>query len=266
MNPLIGNQPGMAPGATAPAPQKPMLPSFHMHMPGFHSRNSNISRASSGHSMQHEWANVPLGLQGRAHSTSSCASSFDYSKFVPQWVPPGSSLRPASMYVADPTDRIDAVFSRLLLDIGQDQASRLMLRRKEQGKYEIDGRQVTVSWQAEGVSHELVVREDDIADGLPVPLDTYLAQASNVAVALAGRRAGSPAVARIPKEKRLTFREAMTDAATAAIENLGQRSESMKIAVEQARVREQAAAAYEHTVRQNAAMAPGGMPIPSLVA
>jgi len=182
--------------------------------------------------MQHEWANVPLGLQGRAHSTSSCASSFDYSKFVPQWVPPGSSLGPASMYVADPTDRIDAVFSRSLLNLGQDQASRLMLRRKGRGKYEIDGRQVTVSWQAEGASHELVVREDDIADGLPVPLDTYLAQASNVAIALAGR-AGSPAVARIPKEKRLTFREAATDPATAAIDNLGnERSESMKIAVE----------------------------------
>merc|ERR1712039_527706 len=86
-----------------------------------------------------------------------------------------------------------------------------------------------------------------------MPLLAYLSQAANVAASLSGQRADMPKIARVPKEQRLTFAEssAHESASTLDIERMGnERCESMRLACEQARLREQAAEAYENAAHQ----------------
>ncbi|CAK0855278.1 unnamed protein product [Prorocentrum cordatum] len=131
-------------------------------------------------------------------------------------------------------------------------AMKLLLRRLAPGKYDIDGRKVTVRWGCEpGKGAELLAREDEVSDSsaAEMPLVAYLSQAANVAASLSGQRSDMPKIARIPKAQRLTFADAAADStkdATAQIDKVGnQRCESMRIACEQARLREEAAVAYE---------------------
>lgn len=145
---------------------------------------------------------------------------------------------------------MDVGLARLLNGMDQESLWRLMVRRLCPGKYEVDGRVVSVRWsETEGIDAtqpELVVREDDVCvEADEVPLSAYLQQAANVAHALRGKvNTGASAVTRIPQEKRLTF-------STPGTENLDcldvlQRCASMRKACEEAALRERAAEAYEN--------------------
>lgn len=163
-----------------------------------------------------------------------------------------------------------------LRNINQELLPRLRVRRLGAGKYEVDGRKLSLRWgprfggrseSCDGPQKgnnnnytkgppDLCVSEDEVAgkEGLAdwVPLQAYLQQAASVVAALDGRVPGVPAVARIPQEKRLTF-DSPGDGAT---EGAGARSDdgadvlqrcaSMRKACEEARLRERAAEAYEH--------------------
>jgi len=167
-------------------------------------------------------------------------------------------------------DAMDRAVKLQLRSINQELLPRLRVKRLGAGKYEIDGRKLSLRWgprfagrseSCDGNNHnytngpDLFVSEDEVAgkEGLAdwVPLQAYLQQAASVVAALDGRVPGVPAVARIPQEKRLTF-DSPGDGATegAGARNDGsdvlQRCASMRKACEEARLRERAAEAYEH--------------------
>merc|ERR1719379_2372282 len=100
-------------------------------------------------------------------------------------------------------------------------SSKLMLRRLRPGKYEIDGRRVTIRWaeRGSGKAAGLVACEDEVKDAnaAEMPLVDYLSQAANVAASLSGQRADMPKIARIPKERRLTFADNGATDSTAAL-------------------------------------------------
>lgn len=155
---------------------------------------------------------------------------------------------PASTYAADPTDPIDMMLAAGLCCLDRAAANRLTLRRLGVGRYEIDGRRVSLKWSEPGSPPGIVVQEDDVHDSheSTVPLPAYLKQAANVATSLSGLQRDLPRIARVPKEQRLTFADVKGSETHAAIEQSGnERCESMRIACEQARLREQAAQAYE---------------------
>mmetsp|Transcript_2715 Transcript_2715/g.5138 ORF Transcript_2715/g.5138 Transcript_2715/m.5138 type:complete len:1046 (-) Transcript_2715:98-3235(-) len=208
--------------------------------------------------------------------TSSNASFY----FTPQHLiaggPTGNSPVPASNYVADPCDPIDLMFSGGLSSLDRVTSTKLMLRRLAMGKYEIDGRRVSLRWTDQGGNPGLLVCEDDVADaaGSEMPLLAYLSQAANVAASLSGGRTDMPKIARVPKEQRLTFAEGEGEAAsTMDVDRIGnERCESMRIACEQAKLREQAAEAYESGIHHHSFSAfrahslppPPGLPVPFL--
>jgi len=154
---------------------------------------------------------------------------------------------PAASYIVDLADPIDQMLGNALRSLDAAAASKLMLRRLAPGRYEIDGRKVTVRWSEQGAG--LVAIEDEVLDprGSAMPLRSYLGQAGNVVASLSGQRADMPKIARVPKSQRLTFDDKQAEKNLAAqIEKLGsERCESMRLAVEQARLREEAAEAYE---------------------
>lgn len=178
---------------------------------------------------------------------------------------------PASSYVADASDPIDLMLTVGLSTLDRGTSSKLMLRRLAMGRYEIDGRRVSLRWTDQGGNPGLLVGEDEVADkGSEMPLLAYLSQAANVAASLSGGRADMPKIARIPKEQRLTFAEEVTEStSTLDVERVGnERCESMRIACEQARLREQAAEAYESGMfaqfPPRSLPPPPGLPLPYL--
>lgn len=190
------------------------------------------------------------------HSFNLCRSSTSTSSnpsFYAQSVMGGGGFNtapvPAASYIVDLADPIDQMLGSALRTLDSGAASKLMLRRLAQGKYEIDSRKVTVrpGWSEEGSG--LMVVEDQVRDprGSATPLWAYLNQAGNVVASLTGHRADMPKIARVPKSQRLTFDDKQAEKNLAAqIEKLGsERCESMRLAVEQARLREEAAEAYE---------------------
>jgi len=172
---------------------------------------------------------TPLAVDGKASAAVQCGA-----------------------YQPDPVDSVDIMVSKLLQGMDHEALSRLMVRRLTVGKYEIDGRQVSIYWappsgEGSAAADELLVREDEVGgeEGSPeVSLPAYLLQAANVAAALRGRVPGASAVTRIPQEKRLTFSTPGSD----ALESLDvlQRCASMRKACEEAALRERAAEAYEN--------------------
>lgn len=202
--------------------------------------------------------------------TSSNASFY----FAPQHTMAGPGNQPpvpASSYVADASDPIDLMLTVGLSTLDRGTSSKLMLRRLAMGRYEIDGRRVSLRWTDQGGNPGLLVGEDEVADkGSEMPLLAYLSQAANVAASLSGGRADMPKIARIPKEQRLTFAEEVTEStSTLDVERVGnERCESMRIACEQARLREQAAEAYESGMfaqfPPRSLPPPPGLPLPYL--
>lgn len=142
-------------------------------------------------------------------------------------------------------DDIDKELAAILKEFNQDASSSLKVRRIGDGDYEIDGRRVRLCWtpaSKEG-GRELIVQEGGQSDEdtTDTPLTTYLQQAVDVAASLHGRAEGSPVVARVPADKRMTFVAPSKVSDDPSIE----RVRSMQVACEQARLREHAAEAYE---------------------
>eukprot|EP00420_Gonyaulax_spinifera_P037403 CAMPEP_0197884834 /NCGR_PEP_ID=MMETSP1439-20131203/11152_1 /TAXON_ID=66791 /ORGANISM="Gonyaulax spinifera, Strain CCMP409" /LENGTH=214 /DNA_ID=CAMNT_0043504577 /DNA_START=9 /DNA_END=650 /DNA_ORIENTATION=- len=193
----------------------------------------------------------PVFAMSRCNTSMSSSNASFY--FAPQHAmggQPGHGPAPAGSYVADPSDPIDLMLTVGLASLDRGTSSKLTLRRLTMGKYEIDGRRVSLRWTDQGGNPGLMVCEDEVTDskGSEMPLLAYLSQAAHVAASLSGQRADMPKIARIPKEQRLTFAEDAGESnSTLDVERIGnERCESMRIACEQARLREQAAEAYEH--------------------
>ncbi|CAE7440715.1 unnamed protein product [Symbiodinium natans] len=135
-------------------------------------------------------------------------------------------------------DEIDQRVSDLIHKLRKDEAAPLVVRHVKDNMYKVDGRRVRLSL-SNGSDACIMVQEDSDAKLPLVPLETYLQQAAFVSRALHGLSAGSPAVAQVPADKRLTF------AATACGDGESlRRVKAMRLACEQARLREEAAEAY----------------------
>lgn len=167
-----------------------------------------------------------------------------------------SGMVPACLYEADPSDPIDMQLSWHLSTIDRLVASNLMLQKLSVGEYDIDGRLVSLRWGSGGPysSAELVVceggAEDESEDMMETPVVAYLRQVADVAASLGGHCAGVPAVVRVPQANRLTF----VDAPPPAEDELEGRVKSMRVAVEQARLRQHAAEMYERAESQYASL------------
>mmetsp|Transcript_18810 Transcript_18810/g.31259 ORF Transcript_18810/g.31259 Transcript_18810/m.31259 type:complete len:301 (-) Transcript_18810:132-1034(-) len=118
----------------------------------------------------------------------------------------------ATAYEADQTDPIDVQLAFHLSSIDHQSLCHLFLKRLRPGEYEIDGRPVSIHWGAIGpgpcASTELLVcerDENDEWDTLETSVPLYLRQACEVAASLRGLTSGSPIVARVPQDKRLSF-------------------------------------------------------------
>lgn len=173
----------------------------------------------------------------------------------------------ACVYEADPEDPIDTQFSLQLLSLDRVFASQLLVQRLCEGQYELDGRRVRLRWGdgTQGGSRTGLLVCEEAAGSLTneVPLASYLRQAQDVAASLGGRSVGSPAVARVPADRRLTFTVAEAQAMS---DPCPDRIRSMRVACEQARLREEAAEAYERgeTARAAALHTPLGSGVLSL--
>jgi len=133
----------------------------------------------------------------------------------------------ASSYLADSSDVMDVEFARHLLALDRDTASVLELRRLAHARYEVQGRPLRVRWGDGKASAELFcIEEKEVDDhSVPeeeIPLGEYIQQMAAIA-----------ANVRCPADRRvLTF---VDDG------EKGDRWEAMRLAVEQAKLREQAA-------------------------
>lgn len=127
-----------------------------------------------------------------------------------------------SSYSADTGDVMDVEMSRNLSALDPEAASALLIRRLTPGKYEIDGRFVSVRWGAGRGSTDLFAKED-VGGEEELPVPEYLNQLAGLA------REIRPPVA----PRALTFPD----------EALEDRYESMQLACKQAKERANAAEA-----------------------
>ncbi|CAE7482464.1 unnamed protein product [Symbiodinium sp. KB8] len=106
-------------------------------------------------------------------------------------------------------DEIERRVSHLVQSLCEEDAAALVVCHVKGNMYKINGRRVRLS-----LSRRAAVMVQEDFDALPlVPLETYLQQAVFVSRALHGLSIGSPAVAQVPANRRLTF--AAIDAADA---------------------------------------------------
>mmetsp|Transcript_35529 Transcript_35529/g.82035 ORF Transcript_35529/g.82035 Transcript_35529/m.82035 type:complete len:221 (-) Transcript_35529:85-747(-) len=135
-------------------------------------------------------------------------------------------------------EEIDAEVSSLVDKIHQEGGPnmRLVVRRTGENTFEVEGRQVRLS----KLDVVLMVTEDIETSGPGIPLERYLRQAAFISTALRGLSDGSPLVAQVPADQRLSFMDPPSCSEKASVYRL----KSMRLACEQARLREQAAAAY----------------------
>lgn len=112
-----------------------------------------------------------------ASSTSSLISSRTLAAFS------GPLPVPAYKYRADTSDMVDMAMSWTLCKLDATSSASLWLRRVTVGRYEIDGRRVSVRWLNQKRTN-LVASEDDVHNAECVPLLDYLRQASSVAKSL----------------------------------------------------------------------------------
>lgn len=163
-------------------------------------------------------------------------------------------------YTCDPSDSMDRMVMETIVSLGCDVASRLRIRRVESSKYEVDGRRISVRWNS-SVS-QLVACEDEVGSdvaGRGTTLVSYLRQAADVAASLGGRQPGAPLIARVPQDMRLTFSSSGPGTDSLDSEQL-HRKESMRLACEEALLRERAAEAYENGLSRRSVV--GGAPPP----
>lgn len=170
-------------------------------------------------------------------------------------IPAMSISRPAPVraacYEPNPMDPIDVELSWHLMSTHHPAVSKLMLCRLESGEYTIEGRHVSIHWGTFGPgacrATQLLVSELQVNgdwDSLETPLPVYLAQALDVLLELDGQCSGSPAVARVPIDDRLSF-FSMPSKLAPEIYAESERISCMERACEEARLREEAVEAYE---------------------
>mmetsp|Transcript_93102 Transcript_93102/g.262924 ORF Transcript_93102/g.262924 Transcript_93102/m.262924 type:complete len:335 (+) Transcript_93102:195-1199(+) len=171
--------------------------------------------------------------------------------------PESDKLLRACDYKADPTDPIDMKLASCLANYAHAATSTLMLCRIRPAEYELDGRRVRLYW-ADGLYsgagrdqllvHEHVSLDDERATSDDdVPLAMYLMQLANISASLRGHTAGAPAIARIPLNKRLTF--APSPPTPVEVDPGLERLRSMRVACQEAHLREVAADFYERSGR-----------------
>mmetsp|Transcript_54009 Transcript_54009/g.96723 ORF Transcript_54009/g.96723 Transcript_54009/m.96723 type:complete len:736 (-) Transcript_54009:54-2261(-) len=270
-----GGRLSTTPGAQLPPPP-PIVPGSGPQTSGFKSPSHpklGMSRSEMTHSpfsrRGADGAHSPQAIPPGPSTFTMCRSSTSLTSSNPSFYmpthsamgglipgvtsPPMNAPVQASKYIVDIADHIDQLLGNALRLLDAAAASKLTLRRFAPGRYEVDGRKVTLRWSAvPGMG--LCVLEDEVLDskGSEMPLEAYLSQAGNVAASLSGQRADMPKISRIPKERRLTFADSSEEAKNLAshIEQIGnERCESMRLAVEQARLREEAATAYEYGLK-----------------
>lgn len=166
------------------------------------------------------------------------------------------SRRPVYFEGAEAGDPMDQLFTLYLMAVAEEARPQLKVKKFGPGRYEMDGRQLRVRWSGLGGRRpneaQLLVRElhnkndaliEDVGDDElhEQSLDSYLQSAANVACA----SNGAAAVARVPKEMRLTFDGGGSDSHQLESMDVEERCESMRKACEEARLREAAAAAYQ---------------------
>lgn len=139
----------------------------------------------------------------------------------------------------EPRDWIDTLLSWSVQSLPFATRQHLSIERLGAGYYCIDGRDVHLRWAAAKPDDapSLLVREAGV-DHAEVQLDTYLAQAANVATSLGDRR--SPHDARSQEKQhamcpQLTFDDSAVDAEFEDAES--QRMWAMRMACEQAEKR-----------------------------
>lgn len=175
-------------------------------------------------------------------------------------VEPQESLSRATFEGAEASDPIDRLLLMHVMTVEKDLPSHLKVRKLGPGKYCIDGRTVCIRCRPHTGSEpvpsrtslELLAREQGSDEGKTLgeemALTVYLSSAANVSASLRGRSPGAPAVARLPKDKRLTFSDSTISSSALESTDVFQRCESMKKACEEAQLREWAAEAYENGV------------------
>jgi len=168
------------------------------------------------------------------------------------------------MSVATPQGRstpaLDGMEAALLRLVQADTSlKKLGIRRLSSGLYVIDGRRVRLAWgaKAELLASEEKLTGQDPSNGPAVPLTSYLRQAADVKASLE-----ASAVSRIPQEKRLSFDAPGLTVQDREKADLRTRCALMKQAVEEARLRAEAAEAYEKGVTYaNPGSPPRSMPL-----
>lgn len=151
----------------------------------------------------------------------------------------------ALFYQADASDPIDSQLSQHLAELDFLTGANLAIRRLQPGEYMVAGKRACLFWDDED---QLIVCEatddsEDASSGIETPLPAYLQQAAGVAALLSGHSVGASPVTRVPKTSRLSFPDAPLP--LTSDDGGADRVKCMKVACEQARLREQAAGMYE---------------------
>lgn len=115
-------------------------------------------------------ASVPL--------PSSPMHSGRYPVSTTQGAGPSAGAVLASRYKADKADMMDMAVSWNLCALDTKSLGALWLRRLETGRYEVDGRQVSLQWRNPR-STDIVVCDQGVADKTPLP--EYLRQVADTA-------------------------------------------------------------------------------------
>eukprot|EP00440_Ansanella_granifera_P017093 gb/GFBE01018568.1/.p1 GENE.gb/GFBE01018568.1/~~gb/GFBE01018568.1/.p1 ORF type:complete len:553 (+),score=57.34 gb/GFBE01018568.1/:1-1659(+) len=226
--------------------------------------SANLVRLQSVPAISREnpQASRPIIFGGSLHASpggslkapaGTSAGSLRVSSSVPPNKRGGALPHSYTMPAADSIDA--AVLAQLQCD---PLLCKLVVKRLGPGEYVVDSRHVSIRWAPgvrPGSAADLLVHEAGVGGETPssdsqedltsqdaagMPLPDYLRQAADVNAAL-----GASAVSRIPQEKRLSF-----DAPGIGVEerehaDLMARCASMRQACEEARLRAQAAEAYE---------------------
>lgn len=151
---------------------------------------------------------------------------------------------PGVAYVPKASDAFDVQIAVQLTALGPEAAASLRVRRIDMGRYEIDGRRVSLRWR-DFIGSELIAVEDDVphSNDRQTLLPSYLRQAARIAKSLRS----SGACGRLPKDKRLSF----ADVGVPSQEGFGEdeRLDAMFLACQQAKLRACAVDHYQHNLQ-----------------
>jgi len=190
-----------------------------------------IHRSAALGSMSIPWADLHGQKRGEVKSYLPPVSKGPHTLLPDPTFISGLAV-PAHRYVAVESDIMDVEVARRLQELSPAAAGALRLRRLEPGRYEIDGRLVTVrrrcatAWDGDDVC--LLVHEDTVQGAPGVPLPAYLHQVANVALSL--KRPKPPSA--------MTFADDRKPCASLENVNGEERFNAMQVACQQAKVRE----------------------------